>query len=176
MQSLKGPRPRVIAYASRVLTSPASKYSVTHLEALAVVWTLKHFRDMNFGYPIIVYTGHSAVTQLNFTGRLTRWYLTFMQFESMHYHALFQLCLCHFVLRFVLHNCVLLFYIFCNVLTCVHYFFLCNGHQLCLYPVIWPVTFLFSFNVWTHYGVAERCNSHSILNLCEGYYFISYCH
>ncbi len=62
MQSFEDPRPRVIAYASRVLNSAKSKYSVTHLEALAVVWALKHFRDMIFGYPITVYTDHSAVT------------------------------------------------------------------------------------------------------------------
>ncbi len=62
-----------------------SKYSLTHLEALAVVWALKHFRDIIFGYPITVYTDHIAVTQLlqgkNLTGRLARWYLTIHQFE-----------------------------------------------------------------------------------------------
>ncbi len=88
MQSFEGPRPRVIAYASHVLNSAESKYSVTQLEeALAVVWTLKHFRDMIFGYSIIVYTDHSAVTQLfsgkNLTGRLARWYLIFMQFKPV---------------------------------------------------------------------------------------------
>ena len=85
MQSCKGQRPRVIAYASRVLNSAESKYSVTHLEALAVVWSLNHFKDIIFGYKITVYTDHSAVTQLfsgkNLTGRLARWYLTIMQFE-----------------------------------------------------------------------------------------------
>ncbi len=87
MQSVKGQPPRVIAYASRVLNSADSKYeySVTHLEALAVVWALQHFRDLIFGYKITVYTDHSAVTQLfngkNLTGRLARWYLTVMQFE-----------------------------------------------------------------------------------------------
>ena len=85
MQSFEGPRPRVIAYASRVLNSAESKYSVTHLEALAVVWALQHFRDLIFGYKVTVYTDHSAVTQLfsgkNLSGRLARWYLTIMQFE-----------------------------------------------------------------------------------------------
>ncbi len=85
MQSSESHRPHVIAYASHVLNSAVSKYSVTHLEALAVVWALKHFRDIVYGYPITVYTDHSAVTQLfsgkNLTGRLARWYLTVMQFE-----------------------------------------------------------------------------------------------
>ncbi len=85
MQSIEGKPPHVIDYASRVLNSAESKYSVTHLEALAVVWALQHFRDLIFGYRITVYTDHSALTQLftgkNFTGRLARWYLTVMQFE-----------------------------------------------------------------------------------------------
>ncbi len=81
----EGKRPHPIAYASRVLTSAESEFSVTHLEALAVVWALQHFRDIIFGYPITVYTDHSAVTQLfhgkNLTGRLARWYLTIQQYE-----------------------------------------------------------------------------------------------
>ncbi len=85
MQVSESQRPHVIAYASRVLNSAESKYSVAHLEALTVVWALKHFRDIVYGYPITVCTDHSAVTQLfsvkNLTGRLARWYLTVMQFE-----------------------------------------------------------------------------------------------
>ncbi len=75
MQSVESKRPHVIAYASRVLTAK-SKYSVTYFEALAIVWALKHFRDVIFCYPITVYTDHIAVTQLfqgnNLTGRLPR--------------------------------------------------------------------------------------------------------
>ncbi len=41
-------RPHAIAYASRMLTSAESKRSATHLEALAVVWALQHFRDIIF--------------------------------------------------------------------------------------------------------------------------------
>ncbi len=68
-----------------MLTTAESKYSVTHLKALAVVWDLKNFRDIIFGYPITVYTDHTAVSQLfhgkNLTRRLARWYLTIQQFE-----------------------------------------------------------------------------------------------
>ncbi len=85
MQASESQRPKVIAYASRVLNSAESKYSVTHLEALAVVWALKHFRDIIYGYPITVNTDQSSITQLfsgkNLTGRLARRYLTVMQFE-----------------------------------------------------------------------------------------------
>ncbi len=85
MQTEEGKRPHATAYASRVLTSAESKYSVTYLEPLAVVWPLKHFRDIIFGYLVTVYTDHIAVTQLfqgkNLTGRLARWFLTIQQFE-----------------------------------------------------------------------------------------------
>ncbi len=85
MQAYESQRPHVIAYASCVLNSAESKYSVTHIEALAVVWALKHFSDIVYGYPITVYTDHSAVTQLfsvkHLTGCLARWYLTVMLFE-----------------------------------------------------------------------------------------------
>ena len=68
---------RVIAYASRTLNAAESNYSVTHQETLGVVWALKHFRDIIFGYTS-VYTGHAAVTELfkgrNLTGRLAQWY------------------------------------------------------------------------------------------------------
>ncbi len=63
-----------------MLTVAESKYSVTHLQALAVVSALKHSKDIIYGYPNIIYTDHTAVTQLfhgkNLTGRITRWYLT----------------------------------------------------------------------------------------------------
>ncbi len=52
MQSFEGQRPRMTAYVSRVLNSAKAKYSVTYLEVLAVVWALKHFRDMIFDHPI----------------------------------------------------------------------------------------------------------------------------
>ncbi len=77
MQTEDGRRPQVIAFASRVLNSGEFKYSVTHIGELAVVWGLKHFRDIIYNYPITVYTDYTAVTQLfngkNLTGRLARW-------------------------------------------------------------------------------------------------------
>ncbi len=85
MQASESQRSHVIAYASRVLNSAESKISMTYLQALTVVWGLKHFRDIIYGYPITVYTDHSAVTQhfsgKSLTGRLARWYLTVMQIE-----------------------------------------------------------------------------------------------
>ncbi len=75
----------VIAYASRVLNSAEFNYSVTHLETLAVVWALKHFKDIVLGYPITVYTDHAPVIELfkgkNLTGRVARWYCTMQEFS-----------------------------------------------------------------------------------------------
>ncbi len=66
MQTEESKHPHAIAYANRVLTSAESKYSVTHLEALGVVWA-QHFRFIIFSYPVIIYTNHIVVTQLFFT-------------------------------------------------------------------------------------------------------------
>ncbi len=75
---------RAIAYASRNLTPAKSNYTLIHQETLAVVWTLKHFRDIILDYPITVYTDHAVVNELfkgkNLTGRLARWYLTIQEF------------------------------------------------------------------------------------------------
>ncbi len=50
-----------------------------------MVWALKHFRDIILGYPITVFTGHAAGTELfkgrNLKGRLACWYLTTQEFN-----------------------------------------------------------------------------------------------
>lgn len=78
MQSFEGQSSPVIAYTSRVLNSARPKYSVTHLEPLAVMWALQHFRHLIFSYKITVYIDHSAVNHLfsdkNLASRFARWY------------------------------------------------------------------------------------------------------
>ena len=80
IQSFGGKRSHVIAYASRVLIDVESRYSVTYVEALAVVWGFKHFKEIIYGYPITVYTDHTAVTNIfkskNLEKRVARWYIT----------------------------------------------------------------------------------------------------
>ncbi len=51
-----------VAHASRTLNQDESNYPVTHQEVLAVVWDLKHFRDIILDYPITIFTDHVAVT------------------------------------------------------------------------------------------------------------------
>ncbi len=76
----------VIAFASRALT-PAEKknYLAIHLEILAVVWALQHFRDIIMGYKITLYIDHSPITEIfkgrNLNGRVARWYLTIQAYS-----------------------------------------------------------------------------------------------
>ncbi len=77
MQTDSAGKRHVIAFASRALTQAEKKnYSVTHLEALAIVWSLKHFKDIIMGYKITIETDHIALTDLfkgrNLPGRLAR--------------------------------------------------------------------------------------------------------
>ena len=66
-----------VAYASRSLTPPERRYGVSELEALGVVWALKHFRAYLLGHETVVYTDHAALKSLLNTphpsGKLARW-------------------------------------------------------------------------------------------------------
>jgi hypothetical protein len=52
---------RVIAYASRSLKSAESNYASTHLEALAIVWGIQHFRHYLAGRRFILFTDHATL-------------------------------------------------------------------------------------------------------------------
>ncbi len=67
---------RPIAFFSRKLSGAQSKYTVTKLELLAIVETLKEFNGMLWGQRINVYTHHKNLTQdgLGLTSdRVTHW-------------------------------------------------------------------------------------------------------
>ena len=67
-----------IAYASRALSSTESKYAITELETLAVVWAMSHFHSFLYGHSVTVYTDHSAVKAIlntpNPSGKHARWW------------------------------------------------------------------------------------------------------
>jgi hypothetical protein len=69
---------RPIAYFSRKLSKTQRKYSVTEIELLAIVETLKEFKGMLWGQDIKVYTDHKNLTRdaLGLTyDRVYRWWL-----------------------------------------------------------------------------------------------------
>ncbi len=80
-----------LAYASRTVNKAESNYSTTHLEALAVVWALRHFRDIIYGYDIHVRTDHASVVELfktkSLTGKLARWSLIVQDFQPSFAHV-----------------------------------------------------------------------------------------
>jgi hypothetical protein len=67
-----------VAFFSRKLTGTQQKYSVTEIELLAIVETLKAFKGMLWGQDIKVYTDHKNLIRdaLGFTSdRVYRWRL-----------------------------------------------------------------------------------------------------
>ena len=90
MQTDDNGKSRAVAFASRLLNSAERNYSVTNREALAVVWALRHFRDLILGYPIHVFTDHYAVTELfkgkNLAGKFARWQLTVQEYNPSFSH------------------------------------------------------------------------------------------
>ena len=80
---------RPVAYASRTLQPHEANYGATELEALGVVWAVKHFRPYLYGHRCEVYTDHSALKALLNTpqpsGKLARWGLV-LQDLDLHIH------------------------------------------------------------------------------------------
>ena len=74
-----------IAYASRTLQKHERNYGVTELEALGVVWGVKHFRPYLYGHKCLVITDHEALKSLLNTphpsGKLARWGLAIQELD-----------------------------------------------------------------------------------------------
>ena len=68
---------RPMAFASRTLQPHERRYGIFELEALGVVWAVRHFRHYLYGFPCTVYTDHEALKSLLNTphpsGKLARW-------------------------------------------------------------------------------------------------------
>ena len=77
------------AYASRTLQSHERNYGVTELEALGVVWAVRHFRHYLYGTRCNVFTDHEALKTLLNTphpsGKLARWGLSLQELD-VHIH------------------------------------------------------------------------------------------
>ena len=77
---------RVIVYASYCVSNAEANYSITELECLAVVWTVKLFRPyLQFYILFELITNHSALKWLvhksNPSGRLARWIMTLRDYN-----------------------------------------------------------------------------------------------
>ena len=66
-----------VAYASRSLTKSEKNYGVTELEALGVVWAVKHFRSYLIGHKCVIFTDHAPLKSMlaakHPSGKLARW-------------------------------------------------------------------------------------------------------
>ena len=76
---------RPIAYASRTLQAHERNYGISELEALGVVWAVRHFRHYVYGHKCTVYTDHGALKALLNTpqpsGKLARWGLALQELD-----------------------------------------------------------------------------------------------
>lgn len=76
---------RPIAFASRTLQNHEKNYGISELEALAVVWAVKHFRHYIYGHHCTVFTDHEALKSLLNTphpsGKLARWGMALQELD-----------------------------------------------------------------------------------------------
>ncbi|KAJ0392617.1 hypothetical protein ATCC90586_010571 [Pythium insidiosum] len=74
-----------IGYASKVTNEQQSNYPITHLECLAVVWAIQHFRPYLYGREFEVVTDHAALkwlmTARELERRLHRWALALQEYN-----------------------------------------------------------------------------------------------
>ena len=76
---------RPIAFASRTLQPHEGNYGSSEMEALAVVWAVKHFRHYIYGHHCMVFTDHEALKALLNTpqpsGKLARWGMALQELD-----------------------------------------------------------------------------------------------
>ena len=79
-----------LAYASRTLQQHEKHYGATEMEALGVVWAIRHFRQYLYGHRCHVHTDHEALKSLlnspHPSGKLARWRLAIQELDlQIHY-------------------------------------------------------------------------------------------
>lgn len=78
-------KPYAIYYISKNLSPAELNYTVTEKEFLAVIDVVNKFRHYITGYPVVLYTDHSAIKYLAnkpiTNGRVTRWMILLQEFD-----------------------------------------------------------------------------------------------
>eukprot|EP00253_Pinus_taeda_P011525 PITA_11525 len=78
-------KPYAIYYISKNLSPVELNYTVTEKEFLAVIHAINKFRHYITGYPVILYTDHSAIKYLAnkpvTNDRITRWLILLQEFD-----------------------------------------------------------------------------------------------
>ena len=75
---------RIVCCASRTLNNDEKKWSIPHLEALAIIWGCETYRPYVIGQKFTVETDHGSLRWLLETtqpGRLSRWALRLQEFD-----------------------------------------------------------------------------------------------
>lgn len=77
--------PRPVAFGSRKLSPPETRYSTTEREALAIVYFTNYFRQYLLGKKFLIYTDHAPLTSSlkikDSFCRIARWALSLSQFN-----------------------------------------------------------------------------------------------
>ena len=85
LSQIQKDRSNQLAFASCTLQASEVNYGITELEALAVVWAVRHFRQYLYGHRCNIITDHEALKSLLNTphpsGRLARWGLTLQELD-----------------------------------------------------------------------------------------------
>ncbi|KAG0812203.1 hypothetical protein G6F19_013349 [Rhizopus arrhizus] len=76
---------RVLSYASRGLRGSEVNYAITHLEALAVVWGVTHYKHYLKGRHFVLITDHSSLVYIfkpsRITPKLSRWAAALLDYD-----------------------------------------------------------------------------------------------
>lgn len=77
--------PQIIAFLSRTLKGAESRYAISELEALSILWALKKLRPWILGHDLLIRTDNKSLTFLKTcplpTGRIARWAMAMEEYN-----------------------------------------------------------------------------------------------
>ncbi|OMH81098.1 Transposon Ty3-I Gag-Pol polyprotein [Zancudomyces culisetae] len=85
LSQIQNGREHPIAFVSRSLKKAEKNYSITHLEGLAIIYSVNQFRNYIWGRRFKIVTDHSALVRLfdskEASGRLARWAIILREYD-----------------------------------------------------------------------------------------------